>query len=334
MKTRIIFFIFMVIVGLVSCETDDNVDKKVSYLDYLNDKSIIAIQIQNDTKYIFTSRFCDTCYVAPYMSYIPSIEEWTVIKNDSIFENYSPNRFPGLPRSDNKGNLYIAKANNIYKLNKSGEYEQLLTTGEYVFQSFTFDNDDNIWFYGNNNGIAFWNKLDLNIYNTSNSPLPTNRIHGLAVDKSGVVWVSLDFKGLLKIESGKWTVIPNSEIPGLSEYSYLRGPKIVVDNSVWFEVFSPDTTSNVLRLENGDWIYEFPDNTKYCNLNIDSKGTIWAINNHYDYSDYQYSTLKYYMNNSWINFDISDIHKQILTVNADDKKVYIGTIKGLIEKPR
>jgi len=45
-------------------------------------------------------------------------------------------------------------------------------------------------------------------------------------------------------------------------------------------------------------------------------------------------TLKYYMNNSWINFDISDIHKQILTVNADDKKVYIGTIKGLIEKPR
>jgi len=72
----------------------------------------------------------------------------------------------------------------------------------------------------------------------------------------------------------------------------LRGPKIVVDNSVWFEVFSPDTTSNVLRLENGDWIYEFPDNTKYCNLNIDSKGTIWAINNHYDYSDYQYSNFK------------------------------------------
>jgi len=107
----------------------------------------------------------------------------------------------------------------------------------------------------------------------------------------------------------------------------LRGPKIVVDNSVWFEVFSPDTTSNVLRLENGDWIYEFPDNTKYCNLNIDSKGTIWAINNHYDYSDYQYSTLKYYMNNSWINFDISDIHKQILTVNADDKKFISGQLK-------
>lgn len=156
----------------------------------------------------------------------------------------------------------------------------------------------------------------------------------MAVDKSGIVWVSLDFKGLLKIEQGVWTIIPNSEIPGLSKYSYLRGPKIAIDNSVWFEVFSPDTTSNVLKLENGNWMYEFPDDTKYSRLNLDSKGTIWAINNHYDYSDYEYSTLKYYRNNSWINFDIGDINKKIITVNADDDQVYIGTIQGLIEKPK
>ena len=334
MESRIIFLALLVIFGLASCEKDDNADKKVSYLEYLNDKSIIAIQIQDNIKYIFTSRYCDTCYVAPHMSFIPTIEEWTVVKKDSIFENYSSNKFSGLPKSDNKGQLYIAKSNNIYKLNDSGEYEQLLNAGDYIFQSFTFDNNDNIWFYGDNNGIAFWNKSEFKIFNTQNSQLPTDRIHGLAVDKSGILWVSLDFKGLLKIEQGVWTIIPNSEVPGLSKYSYLRGPKIVLDNSVWFEVFSPDTTSNVLKFENGNWIYEFPDDSKYSNLNIDSKGTIWAITNHYDYSDYKYSTLRYYKDNSWIDFDISGINKQILTVNADDNKVYIGTIKGLIDKQR
>jgi len=334
MKTRITILMIIVIFGFISCEKDNNVYRNISYIDYLKDKTIVAINIVDDIKYIFTSKYCDTCYVAPDMSHIPTIEEWTVVKNDSIFENYAPNKFSGLPKSDNKGQLYLARANIIYKINDNGEYEELVNAGEYIFQSFTFDNNDNIWFYGDNNGIAFWNKSEFKIYNTQNSLLPTDRIHGLAVDKSGVVWISLDFKGLLKIEQGIWTVIPNSEIPGLSRYSYLRGPKIVIDNSVWFEVFSPDTTSNVLKFEKGNWIYEFPDDTKYCNIQIDSKGTIWAINNHYNYSEYKYSTLKYYKDNSWFDFDISGINSQILTVNADDKKIYIGTIRGLIERPK
>jgi ligand-binding sensor domain-containing protein len=333
MKTQIILLLISVLIGLASCKNDDSINKKESYLDYLKDKSIIAIHVQGDTKYIFTSRYCDTCYLAPYNSHLPTIEEWTVI-NDSTFKNYSPTDFSGLPISDNKGNLYIAKGNKIYKLNDSGEYEQLLSAGNYNFTSFTFDNENNIWLYGDNNGVAFWNKSEFKIYNTQNSPLPTDRIHGLAVDKSGVVWISLDFKGLLKIENDKWIVVSNSEIPGLTKYSYLRGPKAVAENSVWFEVFSSDTTSNILRVENESWIYEFPENTGYFNLNIDSKGTIWVISNHYDYSIYKYSTLKYYNNNSWFDFDVSDIDTQILTVNADDNKVYIGTINGLIEKPR
>lgn len=339
-KAQINLILILVLMGLVSCETDDSIDKKASsidkkasYLDYLKDKSIIGIHIQGDTKYIFTSRYCDTCYVDPYMSYIPTIKEWTVI-NDSTFENYSLTDFSGLPISDNNGNLYIAKGNIIYKLNDRGENEQLLSTGDYKFTSFSFDNDDNIWFYGDNNGIAFWNKSEFKVYDTQNSQLPTDRIHGLKVDQSGIVWVSLDFKGLLKIENGNWIVIPISEIPGLNPYSYLSGPEMVNDNSVWFEVFSPDTTSNILRLENDNWIYEFPENTGYFNLKLDSKGIVWSICNHYDSSEYKYSILKYYNNNSWIDFDISDIDNQIFTVNADDNKVYIGTLNGLIEKQK
>jgi len=333
MKTQMNFLLLIASAVLASCEKDDSTDRKVSYLDYLKDKAVIAIHILDDTKYIFTSRYCETCIVPPYSSYFPTIEEWTVVKKDSAYENYSPINFSGLPRSDNSGNLYIAKANSIYKLNNSGDYELLVNAGEYIFQSFTFDNDDNIWLYGFNNGIAFWNKLELKIYNTENSQLPTNLIHGLAVDKAGVIWITLDFKGLLKIENGNWIIIPNSEIPGLTKYSYLRGPKAIIDNAVWFEVFSPDTTSNILKSENGIWIYEFPDDNEYSSLRVDSKGTIWAICNRFDSGYFKYSALKYYSNNSWIDFDITGINKQVFTVNADDNTVYIGTSNGLVEMP-
>jgi ligand-binding sensor domain-containing protein len=322
----------MALVGITSCETDDFADKKLSYLEYLNNKAIIAIHIHGETKYIFTSRYCDTCYVSPFQSHFPVIAEWTVI-NDSSYANYSPADFSGLPISDMNGNLYIVKGNTIYKLNANGEKEVLLNTGDYTFTSISFDNENNIWAYGENNGIAFWDKSHLTVYNSQNSQLPTDRVHGLKVDNNGIVWVSLDFKGLLKIENDNWIVIPNSEIPGLNQYSYLRGPKFIQENSVWFEVFRPDTSSNILRLENEKWIYEFPDITEYFNIVMDSEGTIWSINNHIDVSGFKYATLKYYRNNSWIDFDVSDIQTNIFTVNATDKTVYIGTSKGLIEKP-
>lgn len=333
MKTQIKLLAILCVFGLFSCEKDDSLEKDKSYLEYLNDKAVIGIYIYDDTKYILTSRHCDTCYVAPHMSHIPTIEEWTVIK-DSTYENFSPSEFSGIPIYDNNGNQYKILDNILYKIQKNGENIKILSRDEYAFTSFTFDNEDNIWFYGDNIGIAFWNKSELKTYSTSNSQLPTDRIHGLKIDKSGIIWVSLDFKGLLRIEGENWEVISNEVIPGLTEYSYLRGPRIIQENSVWFEVFSPDTTSNILKLENNNWIYEYPDTSTYCNLVQDSKETIWAISNHYDYSDYKFTTLKYYEGNSWIDFNISDINTKITTVNADNNTVYIGTLNGLVEKPR
>ena len=105
-----------------------------------------------------------------------------------------------------------------------------------------------------------------------------------------------------------------------------------LENNIWFVVFNSDTTSNILVYKDGSWKYEFPDDTKYVDLRIDSKGTIWAINNHYEKNDFIYSTLKYYKNSEWFTFNTSDIDSKILTVNSDDKKVYIGKVYGLIEK--
>ena len=120
MKTQFKLSILLVLVGLISCETDDSIDKDVSYFEYLKNKTVIGIYIHGDTKYILTSRYCDTCYVAPHLSHIPTIEEWTVI-NDSTYENYSPAEFSGLPIYDNHGNQYKIIENSLYKIQDSGE---------------------------------------------------------------------------------------------------------------------------------------------------------------------------------------------------------------------
>lgn len=330
MKNLRVLFAFLILAGLASCEKDNPGDK--SYLSFLNNKAVTEIHILGDSVFVLTSRPCSDCDVPMHMSYRPVITEWTMI-NGQTYKNYSLNDFPGIPVSDKKGKLYTGKGNTIFK-HTGSRYEPLFSTGDYKFNAFTFDYDDNIWLWGESSGIAFWNKSELKIYNSQNSPFLTKIIHGLAIDQTGSVWVTLDFKGLIKITGEQWEVVPNEQIPGLNKYSYLRGPGMVTENSIWFDVFSPDTTSNVLRYTNNSWVYEFPDSGYFSHFKMDSRGTIWAISHHRDNSVYTKSTLKYFENNKWINFDVSDISSWITTVNATNNKVYIGTLEGLVEKSR
>jgi streptogramin lyase len=261
------------------------------------------------------------------MSHIPTIRQITLI-SDSGFE-YDEPASVGIPCTDSKGNLYTSSGNKIYKLNNIKDYELIFETGDFHFNSFTFDSNDNIWFSGYN-GIAFWNGLELKVYNTNNSELPSDITHGHAIDNAGNVWVTLDFIGLLQISEEEWEIIPNSSIPGLSNYSYLKSPIVDKDNNIWFSVFSPDTNSSILVYNGNEWIYQYPNQSGYGIINIDSQCTIWIINSEYENNSFKKSTLVYLQNDNWSNFDVSMIDKQILTVNANDKKVFIGTGEGLV----
>ena len=80
------------------------------------------------------------------------------------------------------------------------------------------------------------------------------------------------------------------------------------------------------------WIYEFPLENVSIQLIQDSKGTIWSLYNVFNNSEFAYSSLKYYQNSTWNTFDVSEISDYIMTLNADDEMVYIGTTNGLVEK--
>ncbi len=328
MKTPTGFLLITIIIGFYSCENDNTQINKETYLDFLSDKAITSIRVYDQTIWIASTKICDTCYVAPHWSFMPTIEQLTMIKG-SNFEYVEPSAF-GTPRVDSKGNLYVASNNTLYQLIDIKNYSVVIETGDFNFNSFTFDNDDNVWFSGYN-GIAFWNKTDLRIYNSNNSELPTDIIHGLVIDNSGIVWVALNFQGLLKIEFDNWEIIPNSEITGLKDNSILYNPIIDNENNIWFSIICPDINSNILLFNGSDWTYQ---NDCYGNLTKDSKGAIWAINSSYDSGNFISSTVSYYMDSEWFEFDVSDIDSKILTLNLDNYKVYIGTSNGLVEKSK
>ncbi len=324
------FTIFLSLLILPSCE--NNTDKPVykSYIDYLSDKSIESIHILGDDIWVLSSKLCDTCYVSPEMSSIPMISQLTII-NDTSFDFEEPISFSRAV--GHRGSLYVASHNKIVKLKGIKNHEIILETGDFDFYYFAFDKNNNIWL-GGYNGIAFWNGSELKVYNTSNSELPSNITHGLAIDNTGNVWIALDFEGVLKIEGDKWEVISNIEIPGLKSSSNLISPIVDTENNIWFSVYNSDTTSNILKYDGEDWNYEYPNQSGAGIIKIDSNGTIWIITNESENYSYKRSTLTYLQNNEWINFDVSSIKSYILTVNSDNETVYIGTVEGLkvIEK--
>jgi hypothetical protein len=324
MKILLRLLLILLMTIFVSCETENSVEtedpseNEKSYFDFFINRVVFKIEIVDDIKYICSYLPCDTCSHSGEGT--PPL--WTVITNSS-YSNYSIWEFLGVPKKDSKGNLYRGEFKTLYKQNINGEYELYLTFDDFFFLYFTFDKLDNIWFYGAYAGIAYWDKTNLHVYNPQNSILPVNSVNGLAVDNSGIVWVCPDGGGLLKIESGNWTIIPGSDIPGFT--SYLTGPWLDNENNIWFKIYDSDTIANFLRVTDNEWSLAFPgQGTPTTILKIDSKGVLWAI-------DYYFLT--YFKNNEWINFD-SGVASQILTVNADDSLVYIGTEKGLFTKSK
>ncbi len=326
MKNLFHSFLILITIGFGSCEKDKILGDNKAYLDFLNDKSILEIKIVDNSKYIKSLKSCETCGPKEHYDTV----QWTVIKKIS-FETFLDTDFMGVPQKDSKGNFYTGTYKSLYKLNEYGDYELVLITEEFHFRYFTIDKLDNIWFYGDNAGIAYWNHSKLEIYNNLNSILPSGYYHcQLVVDESNIIWVaSIGSAGLIKIESGEWEIIPGSEIPGFTEYSYLSHPIVDNENGIWFEVYSSNAGTKFVKLRDNEWTLEYPPTSR--NLIKDSKNVLWAVS--YQISDGE-NALRYLNENQWIEIDISNISHDIITCNADDNTIYIGTQKGLLEIPK
>lgn len=71
--------------------------------------------------------------------------------------------------------------------------------------SLDFDSNNNVWVGVYDGGIGKFDGSNWVLYNTSNSPLPEDKIWSIAVDQNDVVWIGTETKGLIKFDGVNWT---------------------------------------------------------------------------------------------------------------------------------
>ncbi|MFV0392174.1 MAG: hypothetical protein ACK5KP_09885 [Paludibacteraceae bacterium] len=326
---KILIYCIILVFGTSSCSNKEfETDMPSASIDFLSNRPIIGIRAVDEDLWFLTSRPCDTCLVPLEVSYRPYLYQLSRQRGSEF--RFDEDFVFSTPVKDQYGNLYTSKAHEILKINDIRDYTSVVKTGNFMIHQYVFDKNNHIWMIGNS-GVAHWDGTKLTRYDASNSILPSNILHGIAVDQSGVVWIPLDLGyGILKITNGEWQIIPVSQIASLNESSYLRSPLVDKENRIWFTVFAGSASSNTILFDGDKWISDFPTLTKFGTLFLDSRGTIWRLNDYYSDSKRTHSTLQYLDSGKWVEFDIKYIADQILSLDVKDSRVYIGTVNGLI----
>ena len=332
MKRTVGFFFFLLAI-IPSCKKDNDADPKVTYLEYLSDKSIKSIVPLNGEVWIESSSRCDTCYQMPHLS--EPTRQLTKIRGNKSFDSNPDFAYRSL-QSDKDGNLYAlyyGDNNEIYMVNGLNDFSLHQSFSGFGFMRYTFDLNNNLWLSGYQ-GFAFSDGSELSVYNQSTTDMTTDLTHALAVDHGGVVWVALDYHGLIRIKSGIWEHIPTAAIPGLQQNAYLSSIAVDDNSRKWFKVSTPGYTgTNILSLyDDVEWVYHEPANaSSYGHLMADVNGRIWYMSFVYENFAFKEPNLSFYKNNEWFTVNVSHLKSIIMTVNAYEDKLLIGTQKGLYE---
>ncbi len=322
MKPFFLILLFVLGVFIISgCEKSS--DEK-TLTDFLADKYIRNIKIVNDTLWISSYSQCDTC-PAVHGS-LPWVSQLTMsIGNEYVFSVQDQSVFPLVSGPD--GRLYTATDNAIKRIISYDQLQTVLETGTFDFDFFALDDENNIWLSGSN-GIAFWNKTNLTIHNESTDGTP-DITHGLYVDGE-TIWIPLNFnEGLLKIVNGTWNIIDYSQVPKLTDVSYLINPLKDNSDNMWFTVYRSDTTSNFIRNDGVNWKYELPNDNGAGFALLDSQGDFWVIFNKFLDSEFKGTYISTYVNGAWVKYDVSSIKKIVTTLDTDDQYIYLGTTSGM-----
>jgi ligand-binding sensor domain-containing protein len=123
-------------------------------------------------------------------------------------------------------------------------------------------------------GLARFDGRTWTVFNTSNSPLPSNRVNFAAVDNSGNVWVATHGAGAAKYDGQDWQIFnrSNSGLPANEVYT------IAIEKSgiVWFGMYN----DGVARYDGSSWtVYNIRNSGLTSDLInfivIDSAGAKW-----------------------------------------------------------
>ena len=128
------------------------------------------------------------------------------------------------------------------------------------------------------------------VYQSSNSPLPSNIIMDLDIDSAGNIWVATYFSGLARLTpQGEWTVF-NPQNSALNSYN-ITAIHITDNDEIWVtldEYYTYDNDNNLITVGGGtasynngvwtDYFAEIPmdyDSVRFWDVTEDAAGNIW-----------------------------------------------------------
>jgi ligand-binding sensor domain-containing protein len=131
---------------------------------------------------------------------------------------------------DKNDNLWITEGYKIAKFNGISWQEYWLPPSAAIY-NMKVDSTGNIWFIRGSlgGGIYKFDGTSWINYNTSNSPIPSNGIWGITVDRTNNMWFSCSV-GLIKFDGTNWTIFDASTgYPGTGN-GYLNVDR---NNNIW-----------------------------------------------------------------------------------------------------
>lgn len=198
------------------------------------------------------------------------------------------------------------------------------------------DSEGNLWF-GYANGLAKFDGINWEFFDSSNSPLPIGHVNELFVDDDNTLWISVYPDKIVQLKNDNWIIFDQNN-SGLVDYSvYLITQDI--EGEIWalladFDIGPPLFHSNwtqkkIFKFDGNDWIAQTAlenslPNTNISTMYFEENGTIWFGTSE--------GLIKYHQGNvDLFNVENSEIiSNSVLNINIDnDQNVWIGTRKGV-----
>ncbi|CAN5464468.1 hypothetical protein BH10BAC5_BH10BAC5_11780 [soil metagenome] len=170
------------------------------------------------------------------------------------------------------------------------------------------------------------------IWNTSNSPIPTNSLRSIFIDKDGIIWIGSGDKGLIKFDGINFTNFNTLNSPMKADWApYITSDKF---NNLWIATFKTGAGNQgaLMKFDRvNTWSYFNNQNSGISNGNqwcvaVDTNNIIWSFGfklSKYDGTiwtvyDSTNSPLKFSggreiyvdkFNNKWIGLDFYGLYK-------------------------